>query len=85
MRRHVSLFAEYFIQYSKVRLAYRGDFLISVLTTLTATLFGIAVAATAIVRQSSTQDRSEINEATIVSSSLTSAAVIGPRSKIRST
>jgi len=43
MRRHVSLFAAYFIQYSKVRLAYRGDFIISVLTTLVATLFGIAV------------------------------------------
>ena len=43
MTRHVSLFVEYFIQYSKVRLAYRGDFIISVLTTLTATVFGIAV------------------------------------------
>ncbi|MCW5983264.1 MAG: ABC-2 family transporter protein [Bryobacteraceae bacterium] len=43
MRRHVSLLAQYFIQYSKVRLAYRGDFIISVVTTIGATLFGIAV------------------------------------------
>ena len=43
MRRHLSLLTQYFIQYSKVRLAYRGDFIISVLTTLTATVFGVAV------------------------------------------
>lgn len=43
MRRHLSLLAEYFTQYSKVRLAYRGDFFLSVLTTLVATVFGIAV------------------------------------------
>lgn len=42
MRRHVSLLVEYFIQYSKVRLAYRGDFLISVVTTVVATVFGVA-------------------------------------------
>ena len=43
MRRHLTLLIEYFLQYSKVRLAYRGDFIISVVTTLVATLFGIAV------------------------------------------
>lgn len=43
MRRHLSLLVQYFIQYSKVRLAYRGDFFISVMTTIVATLFGIAV------------------------------------------
>ncbi|MCP5118603.1 MAG: hypothetical protein GY953_47935 [bacterium] len=43
MRRHLSLLAQYFIQYNKVRLAYRGDFFISVLTTVVATSFGIAV------------------------------------------
>jgi ABC-2 type transport system permease protein len=43
MRRHLSLLAQYFVQYSKVRLAYRADFLLSVLTTMVATVFGIAV------------------------------------------
>lgn len=43
MRRHLSLLIEYFIQYSKVRLAYRGDFLVSVVTMVLATVFGIAV------------------------------------------
>ncbi len=43
MRRHLTLLVEYFIQYSKVRLAYRGDFLISAVTTTVATVFGIAV------------------------------------------
>ena len=43
MRRHLSLLGQYFLQYSKVRMAYRGDFIISVVTTLTASLFGIAV------------------------------------------
>lgn len=43
MRRHLSLLAQYFLQYSKVRMAYRGDFFISVVTTLTASVFGIAV------------------------------------------
>jgi ABC-2 type transport system permease protein len=43
MRRYLSLFVQYFIQYSKVRLAYRGDFLISTLTMTLATVFGIAV------------------------------------------
>jgi len=43
MKRHLSLLAEYFLQYAKVRLAYKGDFLISVFTTLVATGFGFAV------------------------------------------
>ena len=43
MRRYLSLFTQYFIQYAKVRLAYRGDFLLSVLTTLLATACGMAV------------------------------------------
>jgi len=43
MRRYVSLFAQYFIQYAKVRLSYRGDFLLSVLTTVLATACGMAV------------------------------------------
>ncbi|MFN3323061.1 MAG: ABC transporter permease [Bryobacteraceae bacterium] len=43
MRRYLSLLGHYFLQYAKVRLAYRGDFFLSVATTATATLFGIAV------------------------------------------
>ena len=43
MRRHLSLLGRYFVQYSKVRLAYRGDFFLSVVTTVVATVFGIAV------------------------------------------
>ncbi len=43
MKRHLSLLAEYLFQYTKVRLAYRGDFFISVVTTVVATVFGIAV------------------------------------------
>jgi len=43
MRRYLGLLAEYFLQYAKVRLAYKGDFFISVFTTLVATGFGLAV------------------------------------------
>ena len=43
MRRYADLFAHYFVQYAKVRLAYRGDFLVSVATTLLTTVFGIAL------------------------------------------
>jgi ABC-2 type transport system permease protein len=43
VRRYLGLFWQYFIQYSKVRLAYRADFLLSVLTTTLATFFGLAV------------------------------------------
>jgi ABC-2 type transport system permease protein len=42
-RRYLSLLGEYFLQYAKVRLSYKGDFLISVATTLTALGFGLAV------------------------------------------
>ncbi len=41
MKRYLSLLSEYFLQYAKVRLAYKGDFLISVVTTLIATSFGL--------------------------------------------
>jgi ABC-2 type transport system permease protein len=41
LRRHSALFAEYFIQYLKVRLSYRGDFLIGVATSLAATVFAL--------------------------------------------
>jgi viologen exporter family transport system permease protein len=43
MRRYLRLLVHYFVQYTKVRLAYKGDFIISVATTLVATVFGIAV------------------------------------------
>jgi len=43
VRRHLSLFGDYFLQYAKVRMGYRADFIISVITALTATVFGVAV------------------------------------------
>jgi len=43
MRRYLALLGQYFLQYSKVRLAYRVDFLLSVVTMTLATGFGIAV------------------------------------------
>jgi ABC-2 type transport system permease protein len=43
MRRYLSLLGQYFIQYAKVRLAHRGDFLLSIITMTGATFFGIAV------------------------------------------
>lgn len=43
MRRHFSLFTQYAAQYAKVRLEYRWDFFISVLTMTLATVFGLAV------------------------------------------
>src|SRR5258708_18234404 len=43
MRRYLSLLGEYFLQYAKVRLAYKGDFLISVLTTVVATGFSLGL------------------------------------------
>jgi ABC-2 type transport system permease protein len=39
MKRHLTLFCEYFKQYLKVRLSYRADFLIGLATSLTATVF----------------------------------------------
>lgn len=43
MRRYASLFWQYFLQYAKMRLEYRGDFLLSVVTMTLATVFGLAV------------------------------------------
>ena len=40
--RTLSLIWQYFVQYAKVRLAYRGDFLTSVVTTMMGALAGIA-------------------------------------------
>jgi viologen exporter family transport system permease protein len=39
MRRYLGLFFDYLKQYSKMRLSYRGDFFISVATSLAATVF----------------------------------------------
>jgi ABC-2 type transport system permease protein len=38
---HVRLLAEYFAQYAKVRVSYRGDFFISVVTSIAATIFSL--------------------------------------------
>jgi len=43
MRRHLELFGRYFVQYAKVRLAYKADFFVSVVTSLAATLLGLAL------------------------------------------
>ncbi|MDD5542990.1 MAG: ABC-2 family transporter protein [Acidobacteriia bacterium] len=40
MKRHFLLFIHYFAQYSKVRMAYKGDFFIALGTSFTATLLG---------------------------------------------
>jgi len=39
VRRYLALFLEYLTQYAKVRLSYRGDFIISIATSLAATVF----------------------------------------------
>src|ERR1700679_1625921 len=41
MQRHVFLFFDYFTQYAKVRVSYRGDFFISLGTSFAATIFGL--------------------------------------------
>src|SRR5580698_5083621 len=41
-RRHASLLFAYFTQYAKVRVSYRGDFLISLVTSVAASIFGLA-------------------------------------------
>jgi ABC-2 type transport system permease protein len=41
VRRHAALFFAYFAQYAKVRVSYRGDFFISVATSMTATIFSL--------------------------------------------
>jgi ABC-2 type transport system permease protein len=38
---HVRLLWDYFAQYAKVRLGYRGDFFVSVTASITATIFGL--------------------------------------------
>jgi viologen exporter family transport system permease protein len=38
MRRHLRLFAKYFAQYAKVRLAYKADFIIAFFSSMTATV-----------------------------------------------
>src|SRR6266852_3937957 len=38
MRRYLSLFFDYLTQYAKVRLSYRGDFFVSLATSLAATI-----------------------------------------------
>ena len=43
MRRHLRLVGLYFLQYAKVRLAYKSDFAVSVATSLIATVFGVAL------------------------------------------
>ena len=43
MYRHFSLLGQYLLQYTKVRLSYRADFLLSLITMVAATCFGVAV------------------------------------------
>lgn len=43
MKRYLQLLGQYFSQYAKVRLAYKGDFIVSVVTTMVATAFGVAL------------------------------------------
>ncbi|PYV31110.1 MAG: hypothetical protein DMG22_18190 [Acidobacteria bacterium] len=40
MKRHLRLFALYFAQYAKVRLAYKADFFIAFFSSMTATVIG---------------------------------------------
>ena len=40
-KRHALLFADYFTQYAKVRVSYRGDFFISLATSFAATVFAL--------------------------------------------
>ncbi len=41
VQRHALLFFDYFTQYAKVRISYRGDFFISLGTSFAATIFGL--------------------------------------------
>ena len=41
LHRHAVLLYEYFLQYAKVRVAYRGDFLITLATSFAATIFSL--------------------------------------------
>ncbi len=40
-KRHVLLLSDYFAQYAKVRVSYRGDFFVSLFTSFAATVFGL--------------------------------------------
>src|SRR4029077_16952936 len=40
-KRHALLFSDYFAQYAKVRISYRGDFFISLATSMAATIFSL--------------------------------------------
>src|ERR1700679_2462587 len=40
-KRHALLFADYFAQYAKVRVSYRGDFFVSLATSFAATVFAL--------------------------------------------
>ncbi len=40
-KRHVLLVSDYFAQYAKVRVSYRGDFFVSLITSFAATVFGL--------------------------------------------
>ena len=40
-QRHALLFSDYFAQYAKVRISYRGDFFISLATSMAATIFSL--------------------------------------------
>jgi ABC-2 type transport system permease protein len=41
LKRHALLFADYFAQYAKVRVSYRGDFFVSLATSFAATIFAL--------------------------------------------
>jgi len=41
IKRHAALLGSYFAQYAKVRVSYRGDFWISAVTSMTATIFSL--------------------------------------------
>ncbi|HKS67631.1 MAG TPA: ABC-2 family transporter protein, partial [Candidatus Acidoferrales bacterium] len=40
-QRHWMLLGQYFAQYAKVRVSYRGDFLVSLITSFAATIFSL--------------------------------------------
>ena len=42
VHRHLLLFSDYFAQYAKARVSYRGDFFISLATSMAATWFSLA-------------------------------------------
>lgn len=42
MRRYLKLLGQYFVQYAKVRMAYRWDFVLSAITMAMASVFGLA-------------------------------------------